>query len=189
MATPARTLGVSPELINQTVSNQNTSAPRQPDSNQSGALPQDTVTLSATALAQTTAATQGAEVPENQQIATAADANAPPPAATANGSGNAPNAAPAQTGNQQAATTTTASSQQQELAQLAILLQQLGINPGSISTDEQIQLLTYMSDPAALANAVKSMDTIGIPPATNPNPSQNVNGAKSSGVQGLNILA
>jgi hypothetical protein len=98
--------------------------------------------------------------------------------------GNDANAAPSQVANRQSATTTAASSQQEELAQLATLLQQLGINPGSISASEQIQLLAYMNDPAALANAVKFLDTIGSQPATATNPLQGLNGAKT-----LNVLA
>lgn len=190
MATPTRNLNISPETTDQIVPNQNNPAARSTDSNQAGALPQDTVTISATALAQTGPGTQtdaGNTAVATEPTVTAADTNAFAPPTT-NILGNGANAMSGQTANQQAAGATATSSQQEELAQLAILLQQLGINPGSLSSSEQIQLLAYMSDPAALANAVKSLDTIGIPPATTTNPPQDQNAANKT-VQALNILA
>lgn len=189
MATPARSLGASPEMANQIVPNQNSPAPRQANSDQPNVLAQDTVTLSPTALAQTSGTQGTAEAPANGPAAATQVTNGLPPLAAGNGLRNDANAEPGRVANQQPAATTAASSQQEELAQLATLLQQLGINPGSISTSEQIQLLAYMSDPAALANAVKSLDTIGSQPATATNPPQSPNAIKSSGVKTLNVVA
>lgn len=190
MATPARNLGIPPELTDQIVSNQNSPAPRPTNSNQAGALPQDTVTLFADTLAQTNSGTEnaGAAV-ANEPVVTAPDRNALTPFNTTNGMGSDANAASGQIANQQATGTTAASSQQEELAQLAILLRQLGINPGSLSSSEQIQLLAYMSDPAALANTVKSLDTIGASAPATTNPQQNQNAAANTAVGALNILA
>lgn len=83
---------------------------------------------------------------------------------------------------------TTATSQQEELAQLAVLLQQLGINPASVSSAEQIQLLAYMNDPAALAQFVNG-GVVNVQANNANNLTQPQNAGAASQVQGLNVLA
>jgi hypothetical protein len=115
-------------------------------------------------------------------------ANTAPAANTAAGTNAAPstNAAAAQVATQAGGTTTT--SQQAELAQLAALLQQLGINPASVSTAEQVQLLAYMNDPAALAQFVNG--GVASVQSNNANyQTQPQNAGAAGQVQGLNVLA
>lgn len=122
-------------------------------------------------------------------VANAAPApNTAPPPNTAAGTNTAPNtnAAAAQVATQAGGATT--ASQQTELAQLAALLQQLGINPASVSPAEQVQLLAYMSDPAALAQFVNG-GVASVQSNNANNQTQPQNAGAAGQVQGLNVLA
>lgn len=109
----------------------------------------------------------------NAQAATNAVGNAPPTAPTALAGGaiplaNAPAPALANTdvvANSNIASTNAAANpatnpQQAQLAELDQLLQQLGINPSTLTTGEQLQLLNYMNNPAAIEQYVQQLGTI-----------------------------
>jgi hypothetical protein len=107
------------------------------------------------------------------QVAANAIGDAPVTAPTALAGGGAPVAdgpapAPANTGavananvaNASAAANPATNPQQAQLAELDQLLQQLGINPSTLTTGEQLQLLNYMNNPAAIEQYVQQLGTI-----------------------------
>ena len=71
---------------------------------------------------------------------------------------------PAQLASASEATTTTATapslSQQEQLAQLNRVLEQLGINPQSISLDNRLALIKSANDPPALLNLVRTLGVL-----------------------------
>jgi len=166
-----------PQAFNQPAAGQNSCSQRLQTAAQQTTAPVDTVTLSgyfgqisqSTLTAQTN---QSATTTPAGQAA-AAQANAAeaqaPAAGPALDAGSAPSAtalpAVAQTlpnlvGASQA-------TQQQELAQLDQLLQQLGVDPNSIPLSEQLNMVLYLNDPAALDQLVQSLGKVVQAPAQN----------------------
>jgi hypothetical protein len=161
-----------------------TGGPRAVDPNQQDAPQGDKVTLSAT-FPPTQAVQQSATVTIeqfslfiSQTDVQTGQAAAPAPPTTAPGAPPAPQvtaqaaastgapavAAPADPGTASAIGTPnqggTAANPQQELAQLDQTLQQLGIDPQSISLFNRIGLLLYANDPTALENLVQALKTV-----------------------------
>ncbi|MGH9725508.1 MAG: hypothetical protein ACRD41_10615 [Candidatus Acidiferrales bacterium] len=63
---------------------------------------------------------------------------------------------------------TTNSTQQQELAQLDQILQRMGVDPQSISIFNQLAMLLYVNDPAALQQFISTLQGAVPQPATQP---------------------
>lgn len=101
---------------------------------------------------------------QTQNAPAAAAANAADPAANQNQPANAPannaNAAAAGAANApNAADPAPATATNTELAQLDQILNQLGVNPQSIPISDQLAMLPYANDPAALQMFVQSLQT------------------------------
>jgi hypothetical protein len=81
---------------------------------------------------------------------------------------------PSQLASASEATTTSAAapslSQQEQLAQLNRVLEQLGINPQSISLDNRLALIKSANDPPALLNLVRTLGALNANNLSNPAP-------------------
>lgn len=180
------------------------------------AEPQDTVTLTNTdtgnevllAVAQAQVQTQEAavvndvlNVPANNNAANNANAALDPLAADAANGANAALAAandllaPAANAGANAANNTTQTVQQQELAQLAQVLEQMGIPPSSIPVVQQLAMLLFLSDPQALQQFVNQLEGIaqqnGNPAPVNSEagPAQQNNAAPNNAARQNGVLA
>ncbi|MGA8224500.1 MAG: hypothetical protein WB780_22840, partial [Candidatus Acidiferrales bacterium] len=120
-------------------------------------------------ISQTQAQTGQAGQPATAPAAAPATAPGAPPtpqasAQTAAATGAPATSAPADPGTAAAIGNTnqsgTTANPQQELAQLDQTLQQLGIDPQSISLFNRIGLLLYANDPTALENLVQALKTV-----------------------------
>ncbi len=137
------------------VSSQNAERLPTGGSGQSSVLPPDTVTLSA--VFPPAPPVDAANFVQFQSPAQPA-LEAFPPAPTQAASSPAQIASASET----TSTTTTAPSlsQQEQLAQLNRVLEQLGINPQSISLDNRLALIKSANDPPALLNLVRTLGVL-----------------------------
>jgi hypothetical protein len=139
-----------PSAANQ-VSSQNAEQLPTGGSGQSSVLRPDTVTLSA--VFPPAPPVDAANFAQFQSPASPAlEAFPPPPAQTAN--------TPAALAPVANATTAPTPTQQEQLAQLNRVLEQLGINPQSISLDNRLALIKSANDPPALLNLVRTLGVL-----------------------------
>ena len=133
------------------VSSQNAEQLPTGGSGQSTVLQPDTVTLSA--VFPPAPPVNAANFVQFQSPAPAAPEAFPPaPAQTAN--------SPARLASAANATTASTPTQQEQLAQLNRVLEQLGINPQSISLDNRLALIKSANDPPALLNLVRTLGVL-----------------------------